>query len=280
MSPHRAAPSFLRAGTFPVLGGIRAHPPAHASAPPTPAAACIAKFSSQDDAIVEDARLFGSGKGWRRNSEPLPLPWEDECEVMSVPSSRNPISFPYTPHGHPLHDKGMLRRCLRIISTAAKERAYMALVRPTLEYGCSVWDPHNRDQAIASKSNYYRISFFPRTIREWNELEPGVAEAESLAQFKTELARTLLHCATPHFRTTLPSVTGVVPPLFAIAPQGVNILDTERDYFARGVKEAIYIRAHQPSLNRDGGRYRLPTNFDPVLTSHVGKTTCSQRSGH
>ncbi|KAI8486999.1 hypothetical protein Bbelb_352590 [Branchiostoma belcheri] len=74
---HRAAPSFLRAGTFPVLGGIRAHPPAHASAPPTPAAACIAKFSSQDDAIVEDARLFGSGKGLRRNSEPLPLPWED-----------------------------------------------------------------------------------------------------------------------------------------------------------------------------------------------------------
>ncbi|KAI8486043.1 hypothetical protein Bbelb_361430 [Branchiostoma belcheri] len=32
-----------RVNTFPVLGGIRAQPPAHASAPPTPAAACIAK---------------------------------------------------------------------------------------------------------------------------------------------------------------------------------------------------------------------------------------------
>ncbi|KAI8518096.1 hypothetical protein Bbelb_041130 [Branchiostoma belcheri] len=28
-------------------------------------------------ALVEDAGLFGRGKGWRRNSEPLPLPWED-----------------------------------------------------------------------------------------------------------------------------------------------------------------------------------------------------------
>ncbi|KAI8518876.1 hypothetical protein Bbelb_021330 [Branchiostoma belcheri] len=115
----------------------------------------------------------------------------------------------------------------------------MALVRPSLEYGCSVWDPHNKDQvsrvemvqrraarfvcsdyrrtssvttmlqnlgwqslevrrkiarqAIASRNNFYRLSFLPRTIGEWNELEPGAAEAGSLAQFKSELARTLLH---------------------------------------------------------------------------------------
>ncbi|XP_077986089.1 uncharacterized protein LOC144440576 [Glandiceps talaboti] len=38
----------------------------------------------------------------------------------------------------------------------------------------------------------------------------------------------------------------------------VKILDTETRYFERGVKEAIYIRALKPSLNRDGGRYKLP----------------------
>ncbi|KAI8492985.1 hypothetical protein Bbelb_289890 [Branchiostoma belcheri] len=48
-------------------------------------------------------------------------------------------------------------------------------------------------QAIASRTNFYRLSFFPRAIREWNELESGAAEAGSLAQFKSELARTLLH---------------------------------------------------------------------------------------
>ncbi|KAI8490861.1 hypothetical protein Bbelb_312800 [Branchiostoma belcheri] len=61
--------------------------------------------------------------------------------------------------------------------------------------------------------------------------------------------------------------------------EGVRILDTEQDYFKRGIKEAIYIRALQPSLNRDGGRYRLQTTFDPLLTSHVGNTTCPQHSG-
>ncbi|KAI8496921.1 zinc ion binding [Branchiostoma belcheri] len=58
--------------------------------------------------------------------------------------------------------------------------------------------------------------------------------------------------------------------------EGVRILDTEQDYFKRGIKEAIYIRSLQPSLNRDGGRYRLQTTFDPLLTSHVGKITCPQ----
>ncbi|KAI8482586.1 carbohydrate binding [Branchiostoma belcheri] len=52
---------------------------------------------------------------------------------------------------------------------------------------------------------------------------------------------------------------------------GVRILDTEQDYFKRGIKEATYIRALQPSLNRDGGRYRLRTTFDPLLTSHIGE---------
>ncbi|KAI8512963.1 hypothetical protein Bbelb_096020 [Branchiostoma belcheri] len=36
-------------------------------------------------------------------------------------------------------------------------------------------------QTIASKNNYYRLSFFPRTIKEWNELEPSVAEAKSIS---------------------------------------------------------------------------------------------------
>ncbi|KAI8510905.1 hypothetical protein Bbelb_118210 [Branchiostoma belcheri] len=35
--------------------------------------------------------------------------------------------------------------------------------------------------------------------------------------------------------------------------EGGRILDTEQDYFKRGIKEDIHFRALQPSLNRDGG---------------------------
>jgi hypothetical protein len=33
-----------------------------------------------------------------------------------------------------------------VANTEIKSRAYQALVRPKLEYSCSVWDPHTNDQ--------------------------------------------------------------------------------------------------------------------------------------
>jgi len=37
---------------------------------------------------------------------------------------------------------GFLRRNLNIGSISVKEQAYKSLVRPSLEYACSVWDTH------------------------------------------------------------------------------------------------------------------------------------------
>ena len=39
-----------------------------------------------------------------------------------------------------------LRRNLRVPNVQAKSVAYKGLVRPTLEYRCSVWDPHHKNQ--------------------------------------------------------------------------------------------------------------------------------------
>ena len=47
----------------------------------------------------------------------------------------------------------------------------------------------------------------------------------------------------------------------------VEILDKDTRWFERGVREAIYIRAYEPTLDKDGGRYRLPRVYDPILTS-------------
>ncbi len=41
----------------------------------------------------------------------------------------------------------------------------------------------------------------------------------------------------------------------------VKILAVEPGWFEWGVREAIYIRTEQPSLNKDGGHYNLPTGI-------------------
>ena len=40
---------------------------------------------------------------------------------------------------------GFLQRNMNISSTKVKEQAYKSLVRPPLEYDCSVWDPYTKE---------------------------------------------------------------------------------------------------------------------------------------
>ena len=46
-------------------------------------------------------------------------------------------------------------------------------------------------------------------------------------------------------------------------------LKTEPRWFERGVKEAIFIRALDPRLNRDGGRYNLPPVWNNIIKKRV-----------
>ena len=59
----------------------------------------------------------------------------------------------------------------------------------------------------------------------------------------------------------------------------VKILDRKPRWFERGVKEVIYIRINQLTLNKDGGRYKLPNVYDPFLTS-LPKVSNSRELGH
>jgi hypothetical protein len=43
---------------------------------------------------------------------------------------------------------GFLRRNINISSTTVKEQVYKSLVRPSLEYACSVWDPYTKENII------------------------------------------------------------------------------------------------------------------------------------
>ena len=97
----------------------------------------------------------------------------DKRNVLTISRNKTPVKFNYCLHGHLLEsvDKakylgvaisedleweshinnicgkanktlGFLRRNLNIGSTSDKEQVYKSLVRPSLEYACSVWDPH------------------------------------------------------------------------------------------------------------------------------------------
>ena len=43
------------------------------------------------------------------------------------------------------------------------------------------------------------------------------------------------------------------------------------NWHERGVKEAVYIRGLQPSINRDQGRHQLPSHFDSLIKEAVVK---------
>ena len=100
----------------------------------------------------------------------------DKCINLPISRSRNPHQSQYSLHGHTLETVssakylgvtiksdlswdshvnqitakanrtlGFLRRNLKVSSRKTKVMAYKALVRPTMEYACSVWDPHGED---------------------------------------------------------------------------------------------------------------------------------------
>ena len=64
-------------------------------------------------------------------------------------------------------------------------------------------------------------------------------------------------------------------PEHSVELESTEILTAESRWFERGVKEAIYVRALNPSLNRDGGRYNLHPVWDNIIKKRVktGQTT-------
>jgi myo-inositol-hexaphosphate 3-phosphohydrolase len=120
----------------------------------------------QDLAALEDWE-----KQWQMDFHP------EKCVVIQISSKQSTIPANYTLHNHQLEvvdsskylgvtinknlrwddhinnitaranrTLGFLKRNLRGCKTSARARAYETIVRPTLKYAASIWDPYNTGQ--------------------------------------------------------------------------------------------------------------------------------------
>ena len=67
-------------------------------------------------------------------------------------------------------------------------------------------------------------------------------------------------------------------PGHSVSLTGSRILGVEQGWFQRGVKEAIFIHAMKPSLNRGGGRFNLSPIWHNIVGERIGKGARAQSS--
>jgi hypothetical protein len=152
----------------------------------------------------------------------------EKCNVLTISKKRSSSKYNYTLHGHILeHDTSakylgctissdlkwgkhisticskanntisFLKRNINISNKSIKEKAYVSLVRPTLEYASSVWDPYQQNdihrlemiQRRAARyvtNRYHNTSSVSSMIEqiEWTILEERRKHSRLLMMYK------------------------------------------------------------------------------------------------
>jgi hypothetical protein len=104
---------------------------------------------------------------------------------------------------------------MNISSTKVKEQAYKSLVRPSLEYACSVWDPYTKEditqfeqvQLRAARyvtNRYHNTSSFSNMIEHLNW--------RTLADRRTDAHLVMLYKIT-HELVAIPKTDILIPPV-------------------------------------------------------------------
>ena len=99
-----------------------------------------------------------------------------------------------------------LRRNLRVRIVQANSLAYKGLVRPTLEYCCSVWDPHHKNQnyqleIIQRRAARFVLTRYHNTSSVTNMLQQ--LNWESLCQRRAKMRLTMFY-KSQHVLVALP----------------------------------------------------------------------------
>ena len=154
--------------------------------------------SARDSAILQEDldHLEKWEKDWQMAFHP------QKCTTIHISKRKNPIKIDYKLHNHTLESVpggkylgiyisqdlswkdhinqtaakairsvGFLRRNLRHCPQEVRRQAYTTLVRPVLEYGSSVWDPHQQDNIKRLESVQRQAARF--VSGDYRSREPG-----------------------------------------------------------------------------------------------------------
>ena len=136
-----------------------------------------------------------------------------KCHVLRVSRKKNTATFPYSLHGQVLMEVksaqylgvtisndmtwnnhinnaaakankklGFIKRNIKMKDNTLKEKAYKAIVRPTVEYCTTVWDPHYKTQAATTEKvqtraarwvtgRFHNLSSCSQRYAQWFRLE-------------------------------------------------------------------------------------------------------------
>lgn len=168
----------------------------------------------------------------------------DKCQVLSVTTKLKPLTYDYKLHNHILEKVtsakylgltlqsnlkwnkhideitskgnkmlGFLKRNLKTSNKEIKSQAYRALVRPKLEYSCTVWDPQSHEsihkiemvQRRAARyvhNNYHNTSSVTNMIHNLNW--------PSLSQRRLKTRLVMMYKITHHL-VAIPASTILIP---------------------------------------------------------------------
>ncbi|XP_072023436.1 uncharacterized protein [Amphiura filiformis] len=87
------------------------------------------------------------------------------------------------------------------------------------------------------------------------------------SQYIGETERALGKRVSEHKREPSPVGGHMKAARHSFDPGEVKVLDSDSRWFQRGVKEAVYIAASEPDLNKDQGRHPLPAAYKRLLGS-------------
>lgn len=168
----------------------------------------------------------------------------DKCTILSVTTKKRPLKYTYTLHNHILEsvtsakylgltlqsnlkwDKhidditskgnkmlGFIKRNIKTPNQQIKSQAYRALVRPKLEYSCTVWDPHtsesiNKIEMVQRRAARYACNDYQTTSSVTNMLQSLNWPTLSQRRLKTRL---IMMYKITHHLVAIPASTILIP---------------------------------------------------------------------